>query len=291
MPEYTLVKPKAQEKQTGGIIHALKGRLVPGYGSGDKVPAMLEPGEVVINRRAAAAMGGANNVNRINDLIPRFAEGGVAKGGMAAMLARASAWERADEPYLWGGGHGAFQSMAGFPVDCSGAVSDVLHAGGLLQSAPMVSGALMSWGKPASGNEPLVVYANPHHTVMSLNGRTFGTSGSNPNGGAGWIDASGASLAPGAMRTMDVAGAIAAKIARVILKGPDGPLKDMGQAALDKVRGAANRYINSKMPSGTFGGGDAQTAGAYKGPLDRMFPHWTTLADPGSRSPRRRRAR
>jgi hypothetical protein len=64
-----------QPRQTGGAIYS-----VPGYGSGDKVPAMLEPGEVVINRKAVAAMGGANKANRINSMIPRFAGGGDRRG-------------------------------------------------------------------------------------------------------------------------------------------------------------------------------------------------------------------
>lgn len=248
----THVGDVAKGFQAGGVI-------VPGQGSGDKVPAMLEPGEVVLNREAVAAMGGAERANSINRKIPRFAKGGKVSGSMAAMIGLVNKYERASYPYLWGGGHGGFPNGSS-PVDCSGFVSDVLHAGGLLSGAPMVSGALMSWGKPASGNEPLVVYANPGHTVMSLNGRVAGTSGSNPGGGAGWIEGgNGASLAPGAKRTMDVAGAAAAiaeKIARIILKGPDGPLKDMGQAALDKARNAANKYIASKMPSGAPGGGN-----------------------------------
>lgn len=68
--------------QRGGIIYASMGTLVPGSGNGDKVPAMLEPGEVVINKKAVAAMGGARKANSINRAIPRFASGGeVPKGG------------------------------------------------------------------------------------------------------------------------------------------------------------------------------------------------------------------
>lgn len=258
-------------KTVGGaasdLVGAQKGAIVPGAGSGDTVPlhiggqlaAMVEPGEQVsvLNRKATAAM------MRINDRIPRFRDGGLvphlAKGGMAAMLSLANAFDRADEPYVWGGGHGGFLTQP-TGTDCSGAVSAILHAGGLLQGAPMTSGSLMSWGKSATGREPLVVYANPHHTVMSLNGKTFGTSGSNPNGGAGWIGAPGASLAPGAMRTMGVTGA-AVELARVLLDGPDGPLKKLGQAALDRVWKAGKGYIADHMPRGSFGGGDSQLPG------------------------------
>lgn len=75
----------------GGILKAIKGALVPGYGSGDKVPlhvggelaAMVEPGELVsvANRTATAGLMG------VNSMIPRHAHGGVvgfAKGGTAA---------------------------------------------------------------------------------------------------------------------------------------------------------------------------------------------------------------
>ena len=243
-------------KTVGGAAKGFQkgGVIVPGQGDGDKVPALLEPGEVVLNKKAVAAMGGAQRANSINKKIPRFQKGG-AVGSMSAMTALVNKYERASYPYLWGGGHGGFVN-ASSPVDCSGFVSDVLHAGGLLNGAPMVSGALMNWGKPASGNEPLVVYANPGHVVMSLNGKVAGTSGSNPGGGAGWIEGgNGRALAPGAMRTMDVAGFVK-RIARMILKGPDGPLRDIGQGALDRVRNAANKFIESKQPMGSMGGGD-----------------------------------
>lgn len=290
----------------GGFVAMAKGGLatVQGQGLADTVPlvangvakAVVAPGEdlAVINRHqrpmldaavsAAYGVNGLSGFFRQNDRPHYMAKGGLVGGdsgaGMAAMLALANKYERASFPYLWGGGHGSFPGGT-MAVDCSGAVSDILHAGGLLDGAPMVSGALMNWGKPAKGNEPLVVYANPGHTVMKLNGRVFGTSGSNPGGGAGWIEGgNGASLAPGAMRTMDVAGgAVAREIKRMILEGPKGAMTDGGQAALDKVWKQANKKIAESMPSGSFGGGDVGSN--YTGPLDRIFPHWTTLSNPG----------
>jgi TP901 family phage tail tape measure protein len=47
---------------------------VPGSGSGDKIPALLEPGEFVINRNAAKQYGGV--LEDINNGVPRFAKGG-----------------------------------------------------------------------------------------------------------------------------------------------------------------------------------------------------------------------
>jgi len=84
--------------------------------------------------------------------------------------------------YLWGGGHNS--SFRG-PYDCSGAVSAVLHAAGLL-AAPRVSGAFENYG--SAGKGPVSIYANSSHVLMSLRGRFFGTSSSCPGGGACWLD-------------------------------------------------------------------------------------------------------
>jgi TP901 family phage tail tape measure protein len=61
--------------QKGGVI-------VPGFGSGDKVRALLEPGEVVLNRQAVKALGGASMADSINKAIPRFAKGGPVTGSV-----------------------------------------------------------------------------------------------------------------------------------------------------------------------------------------------------------------
>jgi hypothetical protein len=63
------------KKRSGGFISAQGGRLVPGRGSGDKVPILAEPGEFVVNREAVNAVG-AGNLNALNTAIPRFQAGG-----------------------------------------------------------------------------------------------------------------------------------------------------------------------------------------------------------------------
>jgi len=73
-------------------------------------------------------------------------------------------------PYVWGGGHGGFQS-AGY--DCSGSVSYVLHAAGALD-APLASGGLAAWGRPGPGRY-ITVYANGGHAWMTIRGRRFDT--------------------------------------------------------------------------------------------------------------------
>ncbi len=238
--------------------HQKGGRIVPGKGTGDIVPAMLEPGEFVLNREAVQGIGAAR-LDAMNKAMPRFQKGGPV-GGMTAMVNETNKFESHHFPYSWGGGHSGFGIQ---PVDCSGFVSDVLHAGGLL-NAPMVSGALMNWGKAGTG--PLTVYASPVHTVLSLNGRFAGTSGSNPGGGAGWIEGGSPGLVSGGVaRTMDVIGGVAEKIKRQIIKGPKGALGAAAQMGLDHVWEAANAYIAKHMPSGAFGGGQAMADLGTKG--------------------------
>jgi hypothetical protein len=55
----------------GKVLGFNKGGIVPGSGRGDKVPAMLEPGEVVMSNQAVQKYG-RSNLNRMN----RFAGGG-----------------------------------------------------------------------------------------------------------------------------------------------------------------------------------------------------------------------
>ena len=52
------------------------GSYISGYGTGDTIPAMLEPGEYVLNRNAVAKIG-PTNLDAINfGMAPRFQEGG-----------------------------------------------------------------------------------------------------------------------------------------------------------------------------------------------------------------------
>ena len=73
-------------------------------------------------------------------------------------------------PYIWGGGHGSWVSPG---YDCSGSVSYVLHAAGLL-SVPEDSSALESYGAPGPG-QYVTIYANAGHAWMTINGERFDT--------------------------------------------------------------------------------------------------------------------
>lgn len=73
-------------------------------------------------------------------------------------------------PYIWGGGHMTYEDTG---YDCSGSLSYVLAAAGLLNTT-MTSGQLMSWGDPGPGKW-ITVYASPGHTFMYVAGLRFDT--------------------------------------------------------------------------------------------------------------------
>jgi hypothetical protein len=78
-------------------------------------------------------------------------------------------------PYLYGGGHSTFSLAADQAgVDCSGAVSWLLHAGGFL-NAPEDSTTLEGFDDPGSGLW-VTVYASTVHTFMYVAGIRMDTS-------------------------------------------------------------------------------------------------------------------
>jgi hypothetical protein len=87
------------------------------------------------------------------------------------------------KPYLWGGGHRKFKAKG---YDCSGAVSYLLHAAGMLKR-PLASGPLASsWGTPGVG-QWITVYAHRSHTYIVVAGLRYDTSavGESFNQGSG----------------------------------------------------------------------------------------------------------
>jgi peptidoglycan hydrolase-like protein with peptidoglycan-binding domain/cell wall-associated NlpC family hydrolase len=78
--------------------------------------------------------------------------------------------EIATRPYVYGGGHGSFQSDG---YDCSGSVSYALHGGGLI-SSPEDSSELESYGDAGPGKY-ITIYANAEHAYMTVDGRRFDT--------------------------------------------------------------------------------------------------------------------
>lgn len=115
--------------------------------------------------------------------------------------------------YSYGGGHehvghpsvhhehsdGTGPEVLGY--DCSGSVAAALAGGGFLPEGSSVGGSgsfgslkRAGWedGPAPSGVSPSVtIYYNPEHAWLSINGEYFSTSGSNPNGGAGFKSGNG----------------------------------------------------------------------------------------------------
>jgi peptidoglycan hydrolase-like protein with peptidoglycan-binding domain len=108
-------------------------------------------------------------------------------GGSSSVVARviAAGDEIATRPYVYGGGHGSFQSTG---YDCSGSVSYALHGGGLL-SAPEDSSELESYGEAGPGKY-ITIYANAGHAFMVIDGKRFDTIAQQETG-TRWADSVG----------------------------------------------------------------------------------------------------
>jgi peptidoglycan hydrolase-like protein with peptidoglycan-binding domain len=77
----------------------------------------------------------------------------------------------ATKPYKYGGGHARWNDTG---YDCSGSVSYVLHAAGLLSRA-LDSTEFMSWGEPGRGTW-VTIRTNPSHAYLIVAGLRFDTS-------------------------------------------------------------------------------------------------------------------
>jgi cell wall-associated NlpC family hydrolase len=124
---------------------------------------ILHPDPALMPRRSVTGGGGANGSSTSTAGL-----GGEASGVVARVIAAAN--EIATRPYVYGGGHGSFQSVG---YDCSGSVSYALHGGGLL-SSPEDSTGLESYGEPGPGRY-ITIYADAEHAWMTIDGRRFDT--------------------------------------------------------------------------------------------------------------------
>jgi hypothetical protein len=95
----------------------------------------------------------------------------------AVVQAIAAANRITRKPYKWGGGHGRWSDTG---YDCSGAVSYVLHAAGLLRAARDSTG-FMSYGWAGDG-QWITIYAHGSHAYITIAGLRFDTSGRGENG-------------------------------------------------------------------------------------------------------------
>jgi peptidoglycan hydrolase-like protein with peptidoglycan-binding domain len=125
---------------------------------------------------AGASQGGGDSGNGSTST----AGGGEATGSSVVARVIAAGDAIATRPYVYGGGHGSFQSGG---YDCSGSVSYALHGGGLINS-PQDSTSLESYGESGPGKH-ITIYANSEHTFMVVNGKRFDTV-AQAEGGSRW---------------------------------------------------------------------------------------------------------
>ena len=86
------------------------------------------------------------------------------------------------KPYVYGGGHGTWDS-AGY--DCSGSVGFALHGGGLL-SQTEDSGEMESYGAAGAGRW-ITLWTNADHVYADIAGLWFDTAAqSSSNGNDRW---------------------------------------------------------------------------------------------------------
>ena len=87
------------------------------------------------------------------------------------------------KPYAYAGGHAKWNDVG---YDCSGSVSYVLHAAGLLKTS-MDSSQFETWGDGGAG-QWITVYTNPGHALIEVAGIRLDTSAEqdpNPARGTG----------------------------------------------------------------------------------------------------------
>jgi hypothetical protein len=131
----------------------------------------------------APASGGAGGGGEGGASEGQATTGGEGSGTIRRVVGAAN--EIATRPYVWGGGHGSFNSEG---YDCSGSVSYALHGGGLIHS-PEASGELQSYGEAGPGKH-ITIYANAEHAYMEVNGRRYDTVALAEHGSR-WSNSSG----------------------------------------------------------------------------------------------------
>jgi peptidoglycan hydrolase-like protein with peptidoglycan-binding domain len=131
----------------------------------------------IVRARAAAADGGDGGGEPVQ---PAPEKGYIDSNGLAVAPSSAPDEVRAiidagnriaTKPYKYGGGHGRWNDTG---YDCSGSVSYVLHAAGLLSRA-LDSTGFMSYGERGRGSW-ITIRSNPSHAYMIVAGLRFDTS-------------------------------------------------------------------------------------------------------------------
>jgi len=162
--------PQAVEPVAGAGAETQSAASAPAAVSvGSPSGALAQPASLVTIRKQLAASGLSANPNQAT-LTPE----GLAIPPINAPPAVQAIIEAGNEiahlPYRYGGGHTTYEDTA---YDCSGSISFVFAAAGLLRST-VVSGQLENWGAAGPGKW-VTVFANAGHTFMYVAGLRFDT--------------------------------------------------------------------------------------------------------------------
>jgi hypothetical protein len=161
----------AARAESGGVGASYSGEVVetpstPVTAAETEVPSVTAPSG--IPTPAPTVPGATATLAGERAVAPRSAPNAIKRVIAAANRIRTT-------PYIWGGGHGAWQDKG---YDCSGSVSYALHGGKLLE-APLVSGSFMTWGEAGPGKW-ITIYANKEHVYMEVAGLRWDTGGDAP---------------------------------------------------------------------------------------------------------------
>jgi TP901 family phage tail tape measure protein len=258
---------RAERRQRGGPID------VPGSGSGDTVPlhidgrlaAFVEPREKVgvMNRVAAKAWDAWNaRFPRFGGKVPGFARGGWVGDspvGLNPAIRSVGLWAMRR--------YGASASdtvapRAGSSWHPVGAAVDLVSSN-MLRMAKGIANAFgprleeliyTPLGFSISGGQRVAPYAQEDH-YDHVHVAALGKA---------------------------IAGAVFKEIPRQVLQGPKGPLRSLGQAALDRTRAAANKFLRRQMPMGGDVGGATLFRGGGRFISTAYGPPWGGIQGTGT---------
>ena len=165
--------PQAVEPVAGAGAPAQSAPSAPAVSAGPPNGALAQPTSLATVRSQLTASGLSANPNQAT-----VTPDGLAIPPINAPPAVQAIIEAGNEiahlPYRYGGGHTTYEDTA---YDCSGSISFVFGAAGLLNST-VVSGQLMTWGPAHLAPGPgkwITVFANAGHTFMYVAGLRFDT--------------------------------------------------------------------------------------------------------------------
>jgi hypothetical protein len=162
--------PQAVEPVAGAGAHTSSNPTAPAAVSvGPAGGSLAEPISLATVRKQLAASGLSANPNQAT-LTPDGLAIPPINAPPAVQAVIAAGNEIAHLPYRYGGGHTTYEDTA---YDCSGSISFVFGAAGLLNST-VVSGELEDWGAAGPGKW-ITVFANAGHTFMYVAGLRFDT--------------------------------------------------------------------------------------------------------------------